>query len=155
MSCSKNSFKCNNFKIFKNNLKERYFLIHKILRSFNIGSYKNCIKECKLGVKKFPSDSSLYNLFLVRCYYFLNKKKVAYEILKDFTFTTNDIVSHRNSLYPLLSDPVVENLVLQKTSLDALNTMKQVVQVEQLDLEEFLSNNEKLKNYFADRIAKT
>lgn len=140
--------------IFQNSLQERVFLIHKILRSFNIGSYKNCIRECKLGIKEFPSDSSLCNLFLVRCYYFLNKKKVAYRILKDFLLTNNDIVSHRNNLYPLLTDPTIESLILQKTSLDALSNMKQIVKSEQLDLEQFLSKNAKLEKYFADKVAK-
>lgn len=140
--------------IFQNNLIERNFLIGKILRSFNIGNYKNCIKECKLGIKHFPSDSSLYNLFLVRCYYFLNKKKVAYRILKDFLFANKDIVSHRNNLYPLLFDPNIESLILQNTSLDALNNMKQVVESEQSDLEQFLSKNEKLKKHFAGKVTK-
>lgn len=141
--------------IFKNNLKERDFLIHKILRAFNTRSYKDCIKECKLGIKHFPSDSSLYNLFLVRCYYLMNKKKIAYLFLNDCLLSNNDLVSNRNNLYPLLTDPVVEDLIIKRTSLEALNNMKQVVQGEKLDFEQFLSNNEKLKKYFSDKITKT
>lgn len=140
--------------IFKNNLKERYFLIHKILMAFNTGSYKNCIRECKLGIMHFPSDSSLYNLFLVRCYYFMSKKKIVYKLLNDYLHANSDLVSNRNNLYPLLTDPVVEDLIIKRTSLEALNNMKQVVQGEKSDFEQFLSNNEKLKKYFVDKVTK-
>lgn len=141
--------------IFKNNLKERDFLIIKILRAFNIGGYKDCIKGCKLGIKLFPSDSSLYNLFLVRCYYLTNKKKIAYQLLSDYLLVNNDLTSNRNNLYPLLQEPMIEDLIIKRTNTVALNNMKQIVQGEKLDFENFLSNNEKLKKYFADKIAIT
>lgn len=60
--------------IFKNKLAERNFLMQKILRLFHLGSYKACIMECKHAIKKFPSDSNWYSLFMVRSYLFLNKK---------------------------------------------------------------------------------
>lgn len=139
--------------IFKNKLPERNFLIQKISRLFNLGRYKACIEECKLAIKKFPSDSSLYSSFMIRCYYFLNKKKVAYQLLKQFLQMNTDLISHRSNLYPLLSDQTIENLILEKTSLEAVNKMKQVVQSEDSDFKQFLSNNLKLKTYFSEKTA--
>jgi hypothetical protein len=139
--------------IFQKRLLDRNFLIGKILRSFNTGNYKNCIKECKLGSKKFPSDSSLYNLFLVRCYYLVNKKKIAYQLLSDYLLVNNDLTSNRNNLYPLLQEPMIEDLIINRTNREALNNMKQIVRGEKLDFENFLSSNEKLKKYFAEKTA--
>lgn len=139
--------------IFKNNLTERDFVIQSFLRAFNTGNYKDCIKQCKLGIKHFPSDSSLYNLFLVSCYFSLNKKKIAYQLLSDYLLVNNDLTSIRNNLYPLLKETMVEDLIIKRTSLAALNNMKKIVENEKLDFEQFLSNNEKLHKHFADKIA--
>jgi hypothetical protein len=137
--------------VFKNKLAERNFLIRKILRLFHLGDYKACIVECKHAMQKFPLDSSLYRLFTIRCYIFLKKKNIAYQLLKQFLLTDADLISHRNNLYPLLSDQAIESLILERNSLEALNKMKQVVQSEDSVFKEFLANNLKLKMYFADK----
>lgn len=136
--------------VFKNKLAERNFMIHKVLRLFHLGNYKACIVECKHAMQKFPLDSSLFRLFTIRCYIFLNKKNIAYQLLKQFLLTDADLISHRNNLNPLLSDQAIENLILERNSLEALNKMKQVVQGEDSIFKEFLTNNLKLRTYFAE-----
>ena len=126
-------------------------VIQKIQWQFYSGNYKYCIKECNIWINKFPFDSSLQSMYLIRCNFFLHRKNVAYTLLSKFLENNNDIVAHRTNLYPLLSDPIVCELISKKTSYKRLQEMKIMVENENLITKKFISSNMELKSYYRER----
>lgn len=127
---------------------DRDFFITKILRSYNLKKYKECIKNCKLGCKYFLQDANFFNIFTIQCYLALGNKTKAYMLLRKFPLKSNELIGYRNVLNPLLVDSEVQRIVIEKTSLQAFEAMKEVVIKENTDQEKFLSANKKLQKYF-------
>lgn len=128
---------------------ERDFYLSKILRLYNLCEYKDCIKECNFSVKEFPQDANFFKLRIIECYYAINKKDKVYKLLREYPLSSDDLIGFRNILSPLLTDSEIEKIVIEKTSLVALNAMKDIVIKESAGLENFLSGNEKLQKYFS------
>ncbi|WP_047518336.1 hypothetical protein [Methylophilus sp. Q8] len=135
--------------IFANKLKDKDFLVAKILQLFHSENYTACIKECKKGIKIFKAESPFYEMLLIRCYVCSDKSQKAYELLNHFNFKDSDLVSYRHMINPLLSDPHIESIILNKTSLEALTKMKSVTQREYEDKENFLKQNNLLKERYS------
>lgn len=137
--------------IFKNKLIERSYVIQKIQWLFYMGKYKDCINECNLWISRFPFDSSLQSMYLIRCHFCLNNKNVAYSLLNKFLESNTDLISYRNNLYPLLSDSTAFELISNKTSYESILEMKRIVENENLIMKQFVSSNMELKNYFSEK----
>jgi hypothetical protein len=135
--------------IFHNNLSERNFVIHKILWLFNSEKYKDCVKECNNWTKKFPSDSNLFNVFLIRSLLFLNNKKKAYQLLDNFLMNDIDLISYRTSFYTLIIDPIIYDKVSKKCGVESILKMKQLVESENLLMAQSIINNNEIKEQFS------
>ena len=137
--------------IFKNKLQVRDFILNKIRMLFNTGNYKACIKECKDSIERLPCESCLSNLFIIKSYFSLNKKKIAYKLFERFLLTNVDLMGNRRDLYPLLSDQTIVDLVLATSGVEILNRIKEMVRVEDSNVNKALSENRKLKTYFEQK----
>lgn len=137
--------------IFKKEWIESNQVVQKIQWLFYSGNYKYCIKECNSWIDKFPFDSSLQYAYLIRCNFFMKRNNVAYALLAKFLDNHNDIVSYRNNLYPLLSDPIVCDLISKKATYERLQEMKNIVENENLIMKKSVSSNTELKTFYRER----
>jgi len=134
--------------VFSNRSTERSYVVSKIQWQFYSGQHKACAKECRRAIRAFPADSSLQTLYLIRCCLSLNQKSLAYLLLNDFVKSNANYISHRDLLYPLLSDPIALE-IMQKRGNDQLTAMKQLCENEVLKTKQCISSNEEIRKYFA------
>lgn len=137
--------------LFDQKLKDRDFLLLKILRAINSGDYKSCIRLCKVGMKNFKSDSSTYELRTIQCFLYLKNTKTAHKLLANYNLSAKNLVGLRNLLEPIMRDPVAERIILEKADIESLKKMKAILKKEHDQKTRFLELTQLLNERYSSK----